>query len=65
MGVFFRTGENSAASFSWPVYLFVIAPLQFIGLMVKGFYYIAVGLAIAVMFVYRFGRDRWEARGTS
>jgi hypothetical protein len=46
MSVFFRTGENTAASVSWPVYLFGVLPLQ----MLISFYKAA---AYAVVFVVR------------
>lgn len=46
MSVFFRTGEHSALSVSWPVYLFGVLPLQ----MLISFYKAA---AYAVVFVVR------------
>ena len=62
MSVYFRTGRSSAVSFSWPVYLFVIAPLQLIGLMVKGFVYMGAILLTILIAVSRFVRDRWRRR---
>lgn len=46
MSVFFRTGDNSGVSVSWPVYLFGVLPLQ----LLIGFYKVVV---YAVVFVVR------------
>ena len=47
MSVFFRTGENTAASISWPVYLFFVLPFQllygFAKMLVLGFKWLAIG----------------------
>lgn len=48
MGVLFRTGENTAASVSWPVYFFFVLPFQllygFAKMLVLGFKWIGVAL---------------------
>ena len=62
MGVYFRTGQGSAVGFSWPVYLFIIAPLQLIGLMIKGFFYMGAILLTFLVAVSRFARERWQRR---
>ena len=62
MGVYFRTGQGSAVGFSWPVYLFVIAPLQLIGLMIKGFFYMGAFVVAVVVAASRFARDRRRRR---
>lgn len=46
VSVFFRTGERSAATVSWPIYLFAVLPLQ----LLFGFYRAAAYLAV---FVFR------------
>jgi len=55
MGVLFRTGENTAASVSWPIYLLVVLPLQ----LLFGFYkvlilaakWLIIGIAAASSFL--------------
>lgn len=52
MAVFFRTGENSAASISWPTYVFLVLPFQllyrFAKMIVLAFKWLAVGIAALV-----------------
>ena len=62
MSVYFRTGRSSAVSFSWPIYLFVIAPLQLIVLMIRGFVYMGAILLAFLVAVSRFARERWQRR---
>ena len=62
MGVYFRTGQGSAVGFSWWFYLLVVAPLQLIGLMVKGFVYMGAILIALLVAVSRFARGRWRDR---
>lgn len=52
MSVFFRAGEGSAVSVSWPVYLVFVLPFQllyrFAKLLVLGFKWLAIGIAALV-----------------
>jgi hypothetical protein len=65
VSVFFRTGANSAASVSWPVYLFLVLPLQllygFFKLAVIAAKWLAIAVAAVAAFTVRTGRD-WRRR---
>lgn len=62
MGVIFRTGEHTAASVSWPVYLFLVLPVQMLFAVIKGAIVAARWLVITVIAVASFviGRLRHE-----
>jgi hypothetical protein len=60
MGVYFRTGQSSAASVSWWFYLFVVAPFQILYLMMKGVLYAAVAVGALTVMAGRFARDQWR-----
>lgn len=62
MGVFFRTGENSAIGVSWWFYLFVVLPLQVMWLFVKALVYVFAAAGVAVAFAAHFVWDRWNER---
>ena len=57
MGVFFRTGENTAAGISWPTYMFFVLPFQllygFAKMLVLAFKWLAIGIAAIVMLAVR------------
>lgn len=62
MSVFFRTGENTAASVPWWVYLCFILPVQLLWLFAKALVYVFAAMAAAVVFVsvrtYHWWNDR-------
>lgn len=60
MGVYFRTGQNTAASVPWWFYLFVVAPLQILYLMMKAVLYVAVAVGVFALMAGRFARDQWQ-----
>lgn len=66
MSVFFRTGEGSAVSFPWPVYIFVILPVQAMWLFAKYLVIACAAIVAAVVFVsvwtYKRVRDHAKSR---
>lgn len=66
MSVFFRTGENTAASISWPVYLFFVLPFQllygFAKMLVLCFKWIVVGIVAIVGLIVGAVRGHKEDR---
>lgn len=69
MSVFFRTGENTAASVSWPVYLIFVLPFQllygFAKLLVLGLKWLMIGAVAAGALLFagaRAARDAWNDR---
>ena len=59
MSVFFRTGEHTAASVSWPVYVFAVLPLQLLFAFYK---VIAYAIVFAVRGIMRVTRGHEERR---
>lgn len=49
MGVIFRTGQNTAATVSWPVYMFLVLPVQMMLAVVKATIIVARWLVVGVM----------------
>lgn len=62
MGVFFRTGEGSAVSFPWPVYLFVILPVQMMWWFAKFLVIVFAAAAAAVIFAAHWAWAWWNER---
>lgn len=60
MAVFFKTGENTAASVSWPVYFFLVLPMQAVWLFVKALVYLYAAVAVVVVFVCTWTYQRWR-----
>lgn len=70
MGVYFRTGENTAAGISWPVYFFIVLPVEVLFVWpvkilvwsAKMLYRAGVVVAGAALLAGREARERWQER---